>query len=332
LGPLDLTHTQLGIRSLFAFIAKQNENSANESKLFEEIDNIYLTFALKKLPPPTRKLSNKIIPLGPLPYGINDNLSICLIVSDERQPLLKQQLIKCESPPIPQVKKILSFTKLRKNYSQYKSKRELLNEYDLFLCDAALLPSLPKHLGVKFFQRKKQPIAIKFNNTLSSVSVIKAVKRVLMSTFYHFSSGPTIVIRCGDVEHSRSEIVENVKFIISKFIEKIPKNWSNITAIYIKTKSSIAIPIYHSNLLNEPVWNDDEQTQQSEKENTQTLKSNQKSTSNQDQNKSSSVQSQTNNKRKRQEAQSTKNSTGKSQTEPNPKQQIANSQPNKKQK
>ena len=40
------------------------------------------------------------------------------------------------------------------------------------------------------------------------------------------------------------QCVENVLAVVSKLVEHIPKKWSNVQALHLKTSDSAALPIY----------------------------------------------------------------------------------------
>ncbi len=46
----------------------------------------------------------------------------------------------------------MSLDRLRREYKEFKDRRELLSQYDLFLCDDRILPMMTKSLGKAFFK------------------------------------------------------------------------------------------------------------------------------------------------------------------------------------
>ena len=40
------------------------------------------------------------------------------------------------------------------------------------------------------------------------------------------------------------QCVDNVLTVVSKLVEHIPKKWSNVQALHLKTSDSAALPIY----------------------------------------------------------------------------------------
>ena len=62
---------------------------------------------------------------------------------------------------IPCIAKVIGFDKLKRNFRQYKDKRQLLKDYDSFLADIRVYKMLPELMGKEFYQRKRYPCPIK---------------------------------------------------------------------------------------------------------------------------------------------------------------------------
>jgi ribosome biogenesis protein UTP30 len=52
---------------------------------------------------------------------------------------------------VPCIAKVISIKKLKKEFKQYKDKRKLLQDYDLFLSDLRVYKMLPEALGKEFY-------------------------------------------------------------------------------------------------------------------------------------------------------------------------------------
>ena len=53
------------------------------------------------------------------------------------------------------VAKVIGISKLKANYFTFEAKRKLCDQYDIFLADDRIIPSLPKLIGKTFFKKKK---------------------------------------------------------------------------------------------------------------------------------------------------------------------------------
>ena len=54
----------------------------------------------------------------------------------------------------------MSYEKLTKNFSEYKLKWDLLKSFTLFFCERKISPLIKKHIGTKFYEKKKFPFPI----------------------------------------------------------------------------------------------------------------------------------------------------------------------------
>jgi len=56
---------------------------------------------------------------------------------------------------VPCIAKVIGFDKLKRNYKQFKDKRALIKEFDLFVADLRVYKMLPECLGREFYSTKK---------------------------------------------------------------------------------------------------------------------------------------------------------------------------------
>ena len=68
---------------------------------------------------------------------------------------------------------------------------------------------------------------------------------VIFFKFPNVSSFVFFYIRAGDTGMNTEYLRKNVESIISDAVMKVPKKWTNIQAISIKTSKSVALPIYN---------------------------------------------------------------------------------------
>lgn len=221
-----------------AAVAKQaeEEKAGGVRSLFEEDEPIFMMFAMNKTPTESRTKPFQI-PLAHTLYG-QDGQEVCLITKDPVKPFKEY----VEENPIPGLTKVIGFTQLKRNYNQYKTKRELLVSYDLFLADDRILPLLPPVLGKSFFERKKQPypVVIKGRNWTPQIT------RARDSTYFFLSTGPSTSVRVSRMSFPLEHTVENVMGVVEHVVSHIPRKWNNVQAIYLKSATSVALPIYTS--------------------------------------------------------------------------------------
>lgn len=136
---------------------------------------------------------------------------------------------------------MIKLDKLRTHYKEFKDRRQLLSQFDLFLADDRILPMLTKALGKTFLKAKKQPVPLKLERRSS---LAKQVARARDSAFLVGSYGDCWAVKLANTGMTEDQVVENLMAGIAAVVEKIPRKWKNVKAINIKCSSSVALPVY----------------------------------------------------------------------------------------
>ncbi|KAL6760405.1 ribosomal protein L1p/L10e family-domain-containing protein [Haematococcus lacustris] len=226
------------VASLQKFVG--SKQAASTSLLDDEDEVFYMQLALKKMPMRERKDKPIALPL-PHPFVSAEGAEICLFVKDhagEGHKSAKLMLAKLEKKG--GVTKVIGLSKLRTKYESFESKRELCKLYDLFLADERVLPSLPKLIGKSFFKKKKQPIPIK----VTAADFPAQVQKACSATYMFSHAGTCINIKVALSSQSTAHIVENIHAVLVKAVEHVPKKWSNVQAVFLKTADSVALPLF----------------------------------------------------------------------------------------
>jgi len=66
------------------------------------------------------------------------------------------------------------------------------------------------------------------------------------STFLYLKHGPCSAVRIGNSAFTQQQVIDNILHSISFIIDKIPKKWKNVQAIFLKTHDSVALPLFNS--------------------------------------------------------------------------------------
>lgn len=138
---------------------------ANKSKnLLEDEDAfVHVNFTLTQVPtnPTPRPLQVTI----PHPFvSADQNSRVCVFVKDPESDFRKQ----IEDLKIPCIAEVIGFDRLKRDFRQFKDKRVLLKDYDLFLADIRIYKMLPEMLGKEFYAKKAFPCPIKVHGFDSS--------------------------------------------------------------------------------------------------------------------------------------------------------------------
>ncbi|MCJ1296735.1 AP-2 complex subunit alpha-2 [Xylographa carneopallida] len=248
---LDSAQLTQALRALYTYIArKSSSTAASTSQLFDEDQFIYLQISLKRTP---NRSTTKPYPL-PLPHPLyTADTELCLITKDP--PPMKAHptaLSTTTAPnalkqyfaahPVPGLNRVIGVTKLRKEFGRFKERRELLALYDLFLADDRILPLLPAVLGVKFFDKKKQPIPVDLSGAAKEKSILKALR----CTYLYVPTGSSLQVKVARSSMSRVQVAENVMGVIGRLVERLPGKWKGVQMVGVKCGDSITIPVYQS--------------------------------------------------------------------------------------
>ncbi|KAH8826784.1 ribosomal protein L1 [Flagelloscypha sp. PMI_526] len=161
---------------------------------------------------------------------------ICLLTKDPQR-TYKDLLEKKE---IKFVSRVIGVNKLKGKFKPFDVRRQLLKDYGLFLADDRIIPLLPRLLGSKWADAKKQPIPV----DLTKKDLKTELERAVNSTFMHQNQGTCTSIKIGLLSHSPDQLLDNLTTALPVIVSNIKDGWSNIHAIHVKTNDSPALPIW----------------------------------------------------------------------------------------
>lgn len=228
---LEKNQVELAVPALLKYLEKTR---SKEMSLLNENEIIWLQLALKKIPEPDKK--PKRIPLPNSLYS--KSTDVCLL-SKEKGSNVKKLL---NEKGVTSITKVIPIKKLKTHYKSYESRRQLLTLYDVFLCDNRIYHLLPKLLGKEFYRKKKFPMPIDVNKKDLSEEINKALRCTLISVGH----GSCSAIRVAHSGMSPDEIITNIMDGVSEIAKIIPRGWTNIQSLNIKSSNSIALPIHTS--------------------------------------------------------------------------------------
>ncbi|NXI95908.1 RL1D1 protein, partial [Psophia crepitans] len=188
----------------------------------------------------------------PLPHGIRpETAEVCLFTKDEpnlsaeqTENLYRKLLMQ---NGIRSVSQIISYKTLKKEYKLFEAKRRLLNRFDLFLSDDRIRRLLPSHLGKHFYERKKAPLSV----NLKARNLAKELQKHIQGTVLPVTNkGCCYTARVGHTGMKADEILDNVIAAAEVIAQKLPKNWTNVKILHLKTLKSVALPIFTANIAN----------------------------------------------------------------------------------
>jgi len=211
-------------------------------------------------------------------------LSICLITADPQRAVKNA----VADPSFPahlssRIDKIIGYSKLKARYHSFESKRQLRDEYDIFLADERIATRLVGELGKTFYKgSSKRPIPVNLAQTnkdengkrakaslpkkssskdervalVASPSVIAAeIERAIDCVPVSLKPGTNVSVRIGLASFTSSQLSDNMKAVAEAIIDKhVVKGWRNVKSIQVKSPTSTALPIW----LADDMWVDEE--------------------------------------------------------------------------
>ncbi|RKP06446.1 ribosomal protein L1/ribosomal biogenesis protein [Thamnocephalis sphaerospora] len=163
-------------KALLNYVDRKQEEASDQ--LLHDETAIWLVVAMKRMPEKGRVKPTRV----PLKHPVfKEDARVCLFTKDPQQKFADLIAEK----EVQRVEKVIGLSKLRTKYKQYEAKRQLCANYDLFLADDRIIPLLPRVLGKKFFDKKKQPIPV----DLTKSNLKAEIMRACYSTYMHIPAG-----------------------------------------------------------------------------------------------------------------------------------------------
>ncbi|KAJ6602227.1 ribosomal protein L1p/L10e family-domain-containing protein [Mycena sp. CBHHK59/15] len=234
---VSLKQCKLAVEALHAHSAKLAEKQQAELLPGKE-QNIWLNVTVKKIASVHKFKPVKIPIVHPL---VDPRTSaVCLITKDPQRQykdLLTEHNIKF-------ISRVVGIEKLKGKFKPFEARRMLLKENGLFLADERVVPLLPKLLGVKWFEAKKQPIPV----CLTRKDLKGELERAISSTYMNQNQGTCTAIKISTISHKPSQVLENLQAALPTIVKSIKGGWDNVQSLIIKTNSSVGLPIWSCDL------------------------------------------------------------------------------------
>jgi ribosome biogenesis protein UTP30 len=136
-------------------------------------------------------------------YGPDFSTRAVLFVKDPEEDFKE----KIEDLNVPSLAEVIGLKRLRDDFRQFKDKRSLATDYDIFFTDIWVYKMLPKLLGREFYEKKKYPFPVKLHKAENLEEVINELTK---HTYFIMGNGPNYALRIGWTDMNTKEIAENV--------------------------------------------------------------------------------------------------------------------------
>uniref|UniRef100_A0A3Q0RD13 Ribosomal L1 domain-containing protein 1 n=1 Tax=Amphilophus citrinellus TaxID=61819 RepID=A0A3Q0RD13_AMPCI len=234
---LDRSQVKKAVQALQAFLKTKG---TGESLFLDETQKISILFTLWKIPkePQTIRI--------PLPHGQrSDTDEICLFTRDE--PSMTSEQTQRFYKKLLQERgvrniEIIPYKVLKTEYKPYQAKRRLLENFDLFISDDRVRRLLPTHLGKHFYLK---PLCV----NLTSKHLARDIERIIQGTSLKVTNkGCCCMAHVAHSGMTADEVMENIEAAVQTVVAKLRMKGPVIKLIHIKSQSSVALPIYNSDL------------------------------------------------------------------------------------
>ncbi|OWF50905.1 ribosomal L1 domain-containing protein 1-like [Mizuhopecten yessoensis] len=224
-------------------LLKLVKKDRNTDLLSDDKAEIYLQFAVKKIP----KVQNKIIKLR-LPHSVwKPGQEVCLFVKDINKTSREHEVTErhfkdlLSSKGINCITQVIPMKCLKLEYKPYEAKRNLSNMFDLFVADERIIRLLPSLLGRNFYGKKKHPIQV----NLQALDLKKEIDKVVCDSRCIISGqGATSTATVGYSDMSAEQLADNVMKAMESIAAALPGGAVNIQSVYVRTEKSLALPLF----------------------------------------------------------------------------------------
>ena len=166
-----------------------------------------------------KKPENRINEIVELPNQAGKAIKVCVIASGALAVNAKKAGADL----------VLEKEALEKFAGNKKEAKKLANDYDFFIAEAPLMPTIGKTLGSVLGPRGKMPTPIPVNAPVESI-----LAKHRKTTRIRIKDQPIIQCRIGAEDMPDEKIAENVQAVITRLEGKLEKGSKNIRKAYIK--------------------------------------------------------------------------------------------------
>jgi len=193
---------------------KEVKNKAEKRKFIQSVE---LIINLRDID--MKKPESKIQELLELPYPIGKQLKICVIASGELA--LKARQAKADL--------VMERTELETLAGNKKRQKTLANDYDYFISEASLMPTVGRVLGSVLGPKGKMPTPV-----APAANIADVIEKQRKMVQIRMRGQPVLQCRIGTEDMTEEQIAENVEAVIRRLEGKLKHGLKNIRSIVIK--------------------------------------------------------------------------------------------------
>jgi len=119
-----------------------------------------------------------------------------------------------------------------------KKFKKIVDDYDFFIAEASLMPTIGKTLGVILGPRGKMPKPVP-----PQIDITGIVKNLRNTVILRSKANKTFHTIAGKEEMDKEKIAENIDTIIKRLESKLERGQMNISSVYVKTTMGPSVRI-----------------------------------------------------------------------------------------
>ena len=119
-----------------------------------------------------------------------------------------------------------------------KKFKKIVDDYDFFIAEAPLMPTIGKTLGVILGPRGKMPKPVP-----PQIDITGIVKNLRNTVILRSKANKTFHTIAGKEEMNKEKIAENIDAIIKRLESKLERGRMNISSVYVKTTMGPSVRI-----------------------------------------------------------------------------------------
>ncbi len=167
-----------------------------------------------------KKPESKIQELIELPHVVGKQSKICVIASGELA--LKARKAGADL--------VIERSELESLGGDKKKQKALVNEYDYFISEAPLMPTVGRVLGSVLGPKGRMPTPVAPN-----ANIADAIEKQRKTVQVRLRNQPVLQCRIGTEDMPDEQIAENIETVIRRLEGKLKRGLKNIRSIVIKT-------------------------------------------------------------------------------------------------
>jgi len=175
-----------------------------------------------------KKPESRIQQLIELPYPIGKEIKVCVIASGE----LAFKAKKADADLV------IERSELEALAGDKKRQKSLVKNYDSFIAEAPLMPTIGRILGATLGPKGRMPTPV-----APAVNIGDVIEKQRKTVMMRLRGQPVLQCRIGTEDMPEEQIAENILAVIRRLEPKLKRGLKNIRSIVIKTTMGSPIEI-----------------------------------------------------------------------------------------